>query len=200
VPPPHACGVLGPDDDVSNALGRTPRRVLVAGVAGSGKTTLAGRIAVVLGIPHTELDGLHWGPGWTPSPRFADDVRALAAQEAWVSEWQYRAVRPGLLERAELLVWLDLPVRVVMRQVVVRTVRRRLGRVVLWNGNVEPPLRTFLTDDEHIVRWAWRTRHKLRGLDERQPELAPQVVLVRLRSRREVDRWVARLDAVTRSR
>ena len=32
----------------------------------------------------------------------------------------------------------------------------RLGRQVLWNGNIEPPLWTVFTDPEHIVRWACR--------------------------------------------
>ena len=193
MPPPSAPVILGPDDDVVAALGRTPRRVLVAGTSGSGKTTLAARIARAWGATHTELDSLHWGPGWTPSPSFADDVRALAAGEAWVVEWQYRPVRQLLLERAEVLVWLDLPVRVVMLQLVVRTVHRRLRRVRLWNDNVEPPLWTVLTEDDHVVRWAWRTRHKLRDLDSRLAEVAPHLAVVRLRSRREADRWIDRI-------
>ncbi|WP_166844352.1 AAA family ATPase [Isoptericola sp. BMS4] len=170
-----------------------PRRILVAGTSGAGKTTLAGRISRVLGVPHTELDALHHGPRWTPRPEFEDDARALAATDAWVTEWQYRRVRPLLLERADLLVWLDLPVHVVMRQVTARTVRRRRERTVLWNGNVEPPLRTFLYDPDHIVRWAWRTRHKLRGLDVRLAEEAPHLRVVRLRSHEETDAWVASL-------
>lgn len=195
--------LLGPDDDVAQALGRRPRRVLVAGTSGSGKTTLAARVGALWALPHAEIDALHWGPGWTPRPEFADDVRALAAADAWVTEWQYRAVRRLLLERAEVLVWLDLPTVVVMRQVVVRTLRRRLRRIELWNGNVEPPLRSFLGDPDHIVRWAWRTRRKLDGLDARLADAVPGLVLVRLRSRRDVERWlatqVARRDCAPRA-
>ncbi len=183
--------LLGPHDDVAQALGRRPRRVLVAGTSGSGKTTLAGRVGVLWGLPHTELDGLHWGPGWTSRPDFVDDVRALVATDAWVTEWQYRVVRPLLLERAEVLVWLDLPTDVVMRQVVARTLRRRLGRIELWNGNVEPPLRSVFSEHDHIVRWAWRTRHKLDGLDRWLADVAPHLVVVRLRTRRDVERWLA---------
>ncbi|MFE5340575.1 AAA family ATPase [Isoptericola sp. NPDC056578] len=171
----------------------TARRILVAGTSGAGKTTLAGRASAVLGLPYTELDGLYHGTGWTPRPEFEDDVRAVVAQDAWVSEWQYTAVRPLLLERAELLVWLDPPVPVVLWQVGTRTVRRRLRRTELWHGNVEPPLRTVLRDRDHILRWAWRTRHKLRGLDERLAREAPHVRVVRLRSRRAVERWVRSL-------
>ncbi|MFE6968184.1 AAA family ATPase [Isoptericola sp. NPDC057653] len=183
-----------PDDDAPPPP-RHPHRILIAGTSGAGKTTLAGRLAAALDLPYTELDSLHHGPVWTPRPEFEDDVRAIVAQDSWVSEWQYGAVRPLLLGRADLLVWLDLPVPVVLRQVLWRTLRRRLGRVELWNGNVEPPLRTLFTDEDHILRWAWRTRHKLRGLDERLAVEAPHVRVVRLRSHRAVDAWVREVAA-----
>jgi adenylate kinase family enzyme len=183
--------VLGPDDGVVAALGERPHRVLVAGTSGAGKTTLAGRLAALWDLRYTELDGLYHGPGWTPRPQFLDDVRALVASDRWVSEYQYTVARPLLAERAQLLVWLDLPVPVVMHQVVRRTVRRSLRRLELWNGNVEPPLWTLLTDDDHILRWAWQTRRKLADLPERLAREAPHLVIVRLRSRREVERWVA---------
>jgi adenylate kinase family enzyme len=182
--------VLGPDDDVAAALGRLPRRVLVAGTSGSGKTTLASRVGRLWGLPHTEIDALHWGADWTPRPEFADDVRALVAGDAWITEWQYREVRPLLLGRAEVLVWLDLPTAVVMRQVSARTLRRRLGRIELWNGNIEPPLRSIFSEQDHILRWAWRTRRKLDGLDAQVADAAPHLVVVRLRSRRDVERWL----------
>ena len=170
-----------------------PRRVLVAGTSGAGKTTLAARLAALLDLPHTEIDGLFHGPGWTPRAEFLDDVRTLVAGERWVTEWQYRTARPLLLERAELLVWLDLPPRVRMTQVVRRTMRRRRRRTVLWNGNVEPPLRTFWIDVDHIVRWAWRTRRTLDGLDEQLAEQAPHLEVVRVRSHAEVEEWLTTL-------
>ncbi|ARU51448.1 AAA family ATPase [Cellulosimicrobium cellulans] len=190
--------ILGPDDDVVTRLGRVPRRIAVAGVSGSGKTTLARRLGERLGIPHTELDALHHGPAWTPRPAFLDDVRALVAQAAFVTEWQYTTARPLVLARAEVLVWLDLPTHLTMRQVVVRTLRRSVRREVLWNGNVEPPLwRTwYKAPDENIVRWAWTTRHKYRDLPAEVARDAPDVLVVRLRSRCEIERWLAALPVV----
>ena len=179
--------LLGPADPLPRCLSR----VLVAGASGAGKTTLAARVAALLRVPHIEIDALFHGPGWTPRPTFAEDVERFTARPGWVTEWQYTAVRPLLAERADLLVWLDLPRALVMRQVVARTLRRRLLREALWNGNVEPPLRTVLTDPEHIVRWAWsswaRTSSRVVELAARHPEL----VVVRLRSRSDVEQWVA---------
>jgi adenylate kinase family enzyme len=178
--------LLGPDD----ALPRRPARVLVAGASGAGKTTLAGRVSAVLGVPHVELDGLYHGPGWVPRPEFEQDVHRFTADPAWVTEWQYGTVRPHLLGRADLLVWLDLPRWVVQRQLVRRTVVRRVRRELLWNGNVEPPFRTLITDPDHVVRWSWRTHRsnadRVRGVLRERPDLP----VVRLRTRREADRWV----------
>ena len=178
--------LLGPADP----LPYRPRRLLVAGTSGSGKTTLAGTVARVLGVPRVELDALHHGPAWTPRPQFADDVARLVQREDWVTEWQYTAVRELLLDRADCLVWLDLPRRLVIGRVVRRTLRRRLRREVLWNGNVEPPLRTFLTSPDHIVRWAWRTHagtaERIAAARLRRPDLP----VVRLTGTGAVAAWV----------
>ncbi len=167
-----------------------PRRVLVAGTSGSGKTTLAGLIAGELGVPRVELDALHHGPGWTPRPEFAGDVARLVERPDWVTEWQYAAVRELLLDRADCLVWLDLPRGLVLRRVVRRTIHRRVRKEVLWNGNVEPPLRTFFTDANHIVRWAWRTHgrtvERVAAARQRRPDLP----VVRLTGADAVAAWI----------
>ncbi|HEX5812309.1 MAG TPA: AAA family ATPase [Pseudonocardia sp.] len=167
-----------------------PRRILVTGTPGSGKTTVAAALSGRLGIPHTDIDGLYHGPGWVPRPEFADDVAAFVAREEWVTEWQYSVVRPLLLGRADLLVWLDLTRPTVMRQLVPRTLRRRLRRVELWNGNVEPPLRTLLTDRDHILRWAWRTHHKAAARVQQVLASTDAPMVVRLRTRGEVTAWL----------
>lgn len=168
-----------------------PRRVVVAGTSGSGKTSLATRIAEVLGVPHVEVDALHHGPGWTRRATFSADVESFTAGPGWVTEWQYHQVRELLADRADLMVWLDLPRHVVVRQVVRRTIRRRLRQEVLWNGNVEPPLWTFFTRRDHIVRWSWRTHasypQRVSDLVGRRPHLP----VVRLSSHHQADRWLA---------
>jgi adenylate kinase family enzyme len=166
-------------------------RVTVNGTSGSGKTTLATRIGQVLDLPHTETDALFHGPGWTPRPDFLDQVRELTSQPRWVCEYQYGPARPLIAARADLVVWLDLPVPIVMWRVVRRTAVRRLLRQELWNGNREGPLRAFFTDREHIVRYAWASRHKAEDRVRCLLASHPALPVVRLRSRREVERWLA---------
>jgi adenylate kinase family enzyme len=171
----------------------TATRILVCGPSGSGKTTLAARIAEATGLPHTEIDALHWHAGWTANPHFVEEVATLADGDAWVTEWQYRAVRPLLAARAQLLVRLDPPLPVHLRRVIGRTVRRRLLRVELWNGNLEPSLRTILTDPDHIIRWAVRTRPDHPRLVRAALAANPGLRLVTVRSERDARRLLALL-------
>lgn len=166
----------------------------MAGTTGSGKTTAARRIGAALDLPVTELDALHHGPAWTPRPEFLRDVEEFSSADAWVAEWQYPEARGLLADRADTMVWLDLAVPVTMTRVVRRTVGRRLRDEELWNGNKEAPLHTVLTDPEHVVRWAWRTRHQLRELVPAVEGAHPDLVVVRLRHRSDVDRFVTRLS------
>jgi adenylate kinase family enzyme len=166
-----------------------PSRVLVGGTSGSGKSSLAREISTRTGLPYTEIDALHHGPGWTVRPEFLVEVEVLSGQPRWVTEYQYAQARPMLLSRCDLVVYLLLPRALVMGRVVRRTVRRALRREVLWNGNVEPPLRTLLTDRDHIIRWAWRT-HGLGPV--RVDDIAagfPHLPIVVLRSPREAEEW-----------
>ena len=168
-----------------------PRRILVAGSSGSGKSTLARKVSERLGLPYTETDSLYHGPGWTVRESFRADVDAVTSGAAWVMEWQGSAARQLMIDRAEVMLWLDLPTWRKMLQVGRRTVQRARSRERLWDsGNVEPPLWTILADHDHIIRWAWRTRHKYDPWLTRLAAERPGFV-VRLRSHAEAEAWLA---------
>jgi adenylate kinase family enzyme len=185
--------LLGPDDD----LGFAPQRIVINGAPGAGKTTLAHSLSTQLALPHTEIDGLFHGPGWVPRVEFLDDVSALVADDRWITEYQYGSARPLLLARADLMIWLDPPRRICVLRVVNRTLRRRLRRQVLWNGNVEGPLWHFFTNDEHIVRWSWSSYPRVAERVEQALAERPDLPVVRLRTSAEVSRWRAHLPPPT---
>lgn len=164
----------------------------MAGVSGAGKTTLARRIAAITGGPHTEMDAIFHGPEWTPRPEFLADVHSLVGTGSWTTEWQYDAARPLLARTADVLVWLDLPfARVTLPRLISRTIRRRWSREELWNGNREAPLWTVLTDREHIVRWAIRSRRNYHAAVPGLHHEYPHLTVVRLRSQQEAEDWLS---------
>jgi adenylate kinase family enzyme len=168
------------------------RRVaIVASASGSGKTTLGRELARRLEVPFHELDALHHGPNWTEAT--ADELRArvepLVAEDAWVVDGAYRGKLGDLvLERAELVVWLDLPLRVWLPRLLRRTVRRVVRREELWNGNRETLRNVFFSRDS-LILYALRNAPRHRRV---YPERLAPYEVVRLRSPKEVQRWLAR--------
>jgi adenylate kinase family enzyme len=172
-----------------------PRRIAVAGVSGSGKSTVAKRISGCLGIPYIEIDSLFHGPDWEPRAEFVSAVETIISGDSWVIEWQYSAVRARIVERADTLLWLDLPTPLTLYQLARRTIGRRLRRVELWNGNYEGPLRKFFTDSDHILRWGIRTRNKCRDRVPAIDALYPSLRVVRLASRQDIELWLSHAAA-----
>lgn len=163
---------------------------MIASASGNGKTTLGRRLASGLGVPFLELDSLVHGPGWVETPD--DELRALVepvvAGDAWVIDGVYRGKLGTLvLDAADTIVWLDLPLRVWLPRLVRRSVRRVARREELWNGNRET-LRDAFWGREALVPFALRQHFRRRRL---YPVELAGLPVVRLRSTAEVDRFLA---------
>ena len=116
-------------------------RIAITGPSGSGKTSLAAELARTVGLRHVEIDALHHGPNWESCGPEVLRERVLAAIEGdgWVTDSTYHTMLGDLVsERADVLVWLDLPIPLVMWRLLRRTYVRSRDRIELWNGNVEP--------------------------------------------------------------
>jgi adenylate kinase family enzyme len=161
-------------------------------------TAVAGR----LGIPHLELDRLRYGPGWheVPDEEFQESVAAWAKRDDWVIDGNYASVRDLLWSRADLVVWIDLPLSVVLRRLLLRTVRRLVSRDDLGHGNRERLGRIF--GRRSIVLWAIRSHGPLREEYERKCAQVRDsgLEVVRLRSPSDEARWLADLKREVQGR
>jgi adenylate kinase family enzyme len=168
------------------------KRILVAGISGAGKTTMARALAARLGLPFHEMDALKFvGPGWATDPDFPQRVAAIASGPGWVVDsFGYPEVRDLLWTRADAVVWLDYPRSVIMPRVLRRSLARTLRRERIFGGNVETVSGWFRSD--HPVWWAWSQHAARRAEIERRaddPGFAPLQV-IRFRSPRAADRWL----------
>ncbi len=104
------------------------RRVaIIASASGNGKTTLGRELASRLDVPFVELDALVHGPNWT---QLSDEgLRAALApilpRPGWVIDGGYHGkIGDLVIDAADTIVWLDLPLRVWLPRPVRRTRRR----------------------------------------------------------------------------
>jgi len=173
---------------------RRAQRVWVVGSCGSGKTTLARRIGEVLGLGTAHVDDYIWLPGW----KLRDREQRLELIEQrldgprWVMEGNLGrdAVRLwSIADRADLIVWLDLPFRVTFWRLLWRSLRRAFLREECCNGNRESLRQAFLSG-ESILLYAFRTRHRRRVVYRHMLRHRRHV---RLRSARQVKGWMEAL-------
>jgi hypothetical protein len=163
---------------------------VIASASGCGKTTVGRALAARLDVPFVELDALNHGAGWVEAT--PEELRAhvvpIVATDGWVIDGGYREKLGDLvLGAADTVLWLDLPVREWLPRLLRRTVVRIVRREELWGGNRETFRGAFVGRDALIP-------YALRGYRPRQHRYPYELAgfhIVRLRSQREVDAWLA---------
>lgn len=153
----------------------------IIGIAGSGKTTLARGIGAAFDAPVFDLDDVVYDrPGREGSRSEVvtriDEIRGMAQ---WVTEGAYRDdwLVP-CLNGADMIVWLDPPIAVCLRRLILRHVRAELRR----NNEHAGWLKLA-----RFSRYTWNTRTRQRT--ETMEMLAPyHAKVVRCRNRRDIAR------------
>lgn len=139
------------------------------------------------------VDELTWLPGWVAVPeeeqrrRFTD----IAAGEQWVLDSAYSVWLDVVLPRADLVVGLDYPRWLSLQRLLRRSVRRRLAKRLICNGNTES-WRSLASRDS-ILLWHFRsfTRKRTRMRSWVTEPGGPQVLL--FRRPRDLEAWLRSL-------
>jgi adenylate kinase family enzyme len=146
------------------------KRVYVTGGPGSGKTTLARRIAQIQGAPLYELDALLLEAANDVARLVVERrVAQMAAAEVWVSDGVYFGWTKPLLDRADLILCLDTPWHVAMFRIVSRHMKAEMSR-----DNRFPGWRLLW----RFLRWSFRYYH------DRNPDRLDALGVPGTRSRR----------------
>jgi adenylate kinase family enzyme len=173
------------------------QRIVVIGVTGSGKTTLAQQLAQRLGYPHVELDALHWDANWTMAPTdiFRERIAQALSGPVWVTDGNYSKARDLTWGQADTVIWLDYALPLILWRLTRRNINRIARRVELWNGNRETFASQFLSRDS-LYLWALKShRKKRRDYSHLFAEPAyAHLTTIRLRSPRAAARWLAGLQ------
>ena len=168
-------------------------RINVVGTSGCGKSTVGKRIAERLNVPYIQLDELYWKPNWaesTDEELFPKLEKALSPDE-WVLDGNYNRTTPIKWKRVQMVVYLDLPFRIVFYRIIKRSLRRGIRNEELWHGNKETLWKHLFTRDSMIL-WTIKrftmNRKRYTELFEK-PEYS-HIKFVRLCSDKEVEDFV----------
>ena len=170
------------------------RRVLVTGMAGSGKSTFSRALSAKTGLPVINLDVHYWQPGWVkPSDdEWREEQRRLLAGAAWIVDGNYHETLELRLERADTVVFLDTPWPVCAGRAFLRGLRKRVG--VMPEGCRDSAWRR-LRDEWRLTVVIFRNR---RSEPEREREIISQhgqnAALHVLRSKRAAREFLDALD------
>ncbi|MCP3853898.1 MAG: hypothetical protein GY698_04070 [Actinomycetia bacterium] len=144
------------------------RRVVVTGLAGSGKSTFSCSLAAKTGLPAVPVDLHYWKPGWVASTpeEWREKQRQVLAGDGWIADGNYHETLALRLERADTVVIMNTPWLVCLGSALVRGVHR--PGVQMPEGCEESAWRRLR--DEWGV--AWRAFRK-RGWE---PQLERQII------------------------
>ncbi|HEX6468912.1 MAG TPA: hypothetical protein VF069_07420 [Streptosporangiaceae bacterium] len=167
------------------------RKIAVFGLPGTGKTTLAARLATSLDLPHHDLDDVLFTGGVAlPLEEFRARTAAITETSAWVVDGNYSKLADITWHRADLLIWLDYRLPLIVWRVTRRNLRRLSGRepapasAATWR-------RAFFSR-RSVLANAVRKYLANRGRYERQAAETTGlgVQVLRLRTPRQTRRWL----------
>jgi adenylate kinase family enzyme len=137
---------------------------------------------------HIELDALYHEPGWKEAELkdFRERAELRLTAERWICDGFY-ANWASQLDRADLIIWLDYPFRIILRRVLWRTLKRLITKEELWNGNRESWKMTF--SKKSIIAWVFKTYWKRKKKNPKMLELF-EAEKLRFNHPRQVERWL----------
>lgn len=164
---------------------------MIVGGPGSGKSWVSRRLSEISGLPVYHMDHIHWLPGWVErDPREKDLLtRGIHTRSHWIFEGGHSRTYRDRANRAQLLLWLDLPVGLRIRRVLWRSIRMA--------GRVRPDMapgcpEVFGRQTWNFLRFVWRTRETARQAVLRVAlPAAPGLRVVHLTEARAVTAFVA---------
>jgi adenylate kinase family enzyme len=170
------------------------KKVAIIGCGGSGKSHVSKRLGRALSAPVTHLDEVYYDDEWNPlSPeKFEALQRELVSAPEWVIDGNYNSTLQIRLEVCDTAVFLDLPTWQCLYGIFSRQVRHGAGQQA---GGIYNRLTWNFV--KYVAGYRRTMRPKVLA---KLAEHAGHAEVVKLRSRRQVRRWLEKAVPQTPTR
>ena len=135
-------------------------RIIVIGSGGAGKSTFSKKLHKITNLELIHLDVLYWRPNWerTPVELWEKTMHELVAKDKWIIDGNHDDTLKIRLDRADTIIFFDLPRSTCVFNAVKRTVK----------GQVFGVHRNDVADgcperfDSVFYSWVWSFNKKFR--------------------------------------
>lgn len=169
------------------------QRIMVFGVsAGAGKSTFATRLGKALDIDVFHLDAFFWKQGWVEASmeEFTQSQQDMIKNHSsWIVEGNYTATFDIRAEKADTIIYLELPLRVCLY----RVMKRWLTNL----GNRRPDLGGECTER---MEWAFLKfiittyRARKKAMKRRLDFYQEDKLVVRLKGQRAIEYFIREIE------
>lgn len=167
-------------------------RVIVIGCSGSGKSTLSQKLHRILQLPIIHLDRYYWQANWQATEQEAWDqkVTEFALTDRWIIDGNYSRTLDIRIERADVIVFLDMPRWLCMYRIVKRRIQ--------YHGRTRPDLNKDCPEklDIGFLKWVWdyRKRNRVKTLEKLKQVKQHQKVVI-IRNKKQLEELVEQLSS-----
>ncbi len=172
------------------------KRVLVIGSSGAGKSTFARRLSQATDIPVIHLDRLYWNPNWvgtTDQTEWQAKVERALQGDAWIIDGNYSGTLRLRLQKADTVIFLDVPRLICVSRIV--------KRAAFYRNNTRPDMgegcdEKFDWKFVEFVRYVWnypaRSKPKVETLLDQHQDTT---TIIRLKSKKEIENFFVKYSA-----
>lgn len=160
-------------------------RISIVGGSGSGKSTLCDILSKELNLPAIHLDGINFKPNWVERDKTERDkiISDIAFDDKWIIDGNYTKSIKNRFDRADLIIWLDYPVFMLLKGVFKRIIKNFNSERSEIPGCKERLDFNFI---KYVAFYNKRSRSRLTtNLDT-----IPKEKILRFRKQKDLNKWL----------